>query len=93
MVKILHGKDEGRVGKVLQVFPKKEVLVVEGVNLVKRHLRKMHQTGGKVVEINKPINISNVALVCPKCKKATRVGFKIEAGKKTRICKECKEVI
>lgn len=92
-VKILAGKDSGKSGKVLKVIPKKEKVLVEGVNIVKRHVKKMGQTEGGIIEISKPLNISNVALICPACKKETRVGFKVEGKTKTRICKKCKEVI
>jgi large subunit ribosomal protein L24 len=89
-VKVLSGKDRGKVGKVLRVFSKKRKALVEGINLIKRHTRPQRQ-GEKGQRITMPaaIDLSNLALVCPKCSKATRVGFKIRNGNKFRICKKC----
>ena len=94
-VKILAGKDKGKKGKVLQVFPTAKRVVVEGVNKMIKHLRaRKEREGGQRVEFDGPINASNVAVICPKCSKITRVGYKILANKKkTRICKKCKEII
>lgn len=92
-VQLLLGKDRGKTGKVLRVLVKDKKVSVEGVNVYKRHVRKSGQTEGGVLEITKPVNISNVALVCPGCKKAGRVGYKIEGESKVRVCKKCKEVI
>lgn len=92
-VKILLGKDHGKTGKVLRVFGKEDKVLVEGINMYKRHIRKMGQNEGGILDIAKPINISNVALICPSCKKDTRVGFKIEGETKFRVCKKCQEVI
>lgn len=92
-VKILQGKDQGKTGKVLRVLGKKDKVLVEGVNMYKRHVRKMGQTEGGIIEISKPMDISNVALVCPVCKKDTKVGFEIKNGTKNRVCRKCKEVI
>ena len=93
-VLIISGKDKGREGKVLKVFPKANQIVVEGMNLKKKH-RKPRKTGekGQVVEVSQPMDVSNVKLICPKCKKATRVGYKIVEGKKYRICKKCGQEI
>lgn len=99
-VKILLGKDRNKSGKVLRVYTKEDKVLVEGINMYKRHVRKMGEHEGGIVEISKPVNISNVVLVCPNCKKPTRVGFKIEgetkqsfSANKIRICKKCKEAI
>lgn len=94
-VKIIAGKDKGKQGKVLQVFPQKEKVIVEGLNLVIKHVRP-RRAGEKGQRIQFPasLNVSNVMLVCSKCNKPTRVGYKIlENGKKVRICKKCKEVV
>lgn len=93
IVQILLGKDRGKTGKVLRVLVKGGKVAVEGVNVYKRHVKKSGQHEGGILEIAKPVNISNVALVCPNCKKAGRVGYKIEGESKVRICKKCKEVI
>lgn len=91
-VQILAGKDQGKSGTVEKVDPKKGKVAVSGLNMFKRHVRKYGQIEGGIIEILKPLNISNVALVCPKCKKATRVGFDLTNGKK-RVCKKCKAVV
>ena len=87
---VLSGKDKGKQGKVLVADPKAGKVVVEGVNTASKHQkpRKQGEEGG-IIKINTPIYASKVQLVCPKCGKATRVGHKIENGKKTRVCKKC----
>lgn len=92
-VKIMVGKDQGKTGKVLRVLPKEGRVMVEGVNVYKRHVRRMGNQEGQILDIAKPLRISNVALVCPSCKATTRVGFKIEGDKKARICKKCQQII
>lgn len=92
-VKILLGKDRGKTGKVLRVWTKENKVLVEGINMYKRHIKKTAQHEGGVLDIPKPLDISNVALVCPECKKTTRVGMKIEADTKSRFCKKCKKEV
>lgn len=92
-VQITLGKDHGKSGKVLRVLPKESKILVEGVNMYKRHLRKMGQREGGIVDVTKPIDLSNVMFLCQKCKKPTRIGFKIVNSKKVRVCKKCQEVI
>ena len=94
-VLVITGKDKGKRGKVLRVIRKENRVVVEGVNIIKKHVkpRGMGQTGG-IIQQEAPIHISNVMLICTKCGKPTRVGFRILEDKtKVRICKKCKEVI
>ncbi len=94
LVTVLKGKDKGKTEKIEKVFPKDGKVLITNVNQYKRHLKG--RAGGQkseIVTITKPLQISNVALVCPKCKKLTRVGFMIEKGKKVRICKKCKKEI
>jgi len=89
-VQIVLGKDSGRQGTVERVMPKKERILVAGVNVYKRHIKKgLAGNEGTVVDIAKPINISNAVLVCPNCKKLTRVGYKATESGKVRICKKC----
>jgi large subunit ribosomal protein L24 len=98
-VKILSGKDKNKTGKVLQVLPKEAKVSIEGLNLLIKHLRPQKQgEKGQRIEFPAFINESNVALVCPKCGKTTRVGYKIIKGegkkdKKFRACKKCQEII
>jgi len=93
-VLILSGKDKGKKGKVLEVFPMAQKVMVENINLVKKH-RKPRRQGekGQVIEISKPLHISKVELICPKCGAATRVGYKITETEKFRICKKCQQEI
>jgi len=86
-VKIISGKDAGKEGKVIQVFPSREKLVVEGANIIKKHMRpKRGGDKGQVIELAGPLHVSKVMMICPKCGKNTRVGHKTEAGKKFRKC-------
>lgn len=95
IVKILAGKDRGKTGKVLKIFPKENRLLVEGINFIKRHTRQTRQdTKGGIIQKESPMQISNVMLICKKCSKPTRVGTKImNDGSKVRVCKKCKEII
>lgn len=91
---VLAGKDNGKSGKIIKTIPKVEKVVVEGVNMRKRHLRPKKQgEKGQIVEISAPMHVSNVMLVCGKCGKPTRVGYSISKDAKSRICKKCKAVI
>ncbi|OGN09162.1 MAG: 50S ribosomal protein L24 [Candidatus Yanofskybacteria bacterium RIFCSPHIGHO2_02_FULL_41_11] len=91
---ILSGKDKGKKAKVLNVLPKDNKVVVEGLNLVKRHLRARKQgQKGQIVSKERPINVSSVALVCKSCGLPTRVGYKVEGDKKNRVCKKCKSEV
>jgi large subunit ribosomal protein L24 len=94
-VKVIAGKDLGKTGKVLRVIPEKNRLVVEGVNFVKKHARRTREDrAGGIHEVESTIHASNVMLVCPKCRKTTRVGAKILAdGSKVRVCRKCGEVV
>lgn len=95
-VQILAGKDKGKVGKVLKVLKKRDCVVVEKVNVVKRHTKGNPYSGqaGGIVEKEAPIHISNVAVVCDACTKATRIGYRYtENGDKVRFCKKCNEII
>src|SRR5436190_11299355 len=89
---ILNGKDRGRTGRVLIVIPRDQKIVVEGVQMIKRHTRPNPQRNikGGIVEKEAPIHISNVALVCKDCKKHTRAASKVLTdGRRVRICKKC----
>ncbi len=89
-VKVLTGKDKGVESTVLHAYPTSQRVAVEKVNMVTKaqHPTQQNPQGG-LTHVEAPIHVSNVALVCPKCKKATRVGIKREDGKKIRICKKC----
>jgi len=87
---VLSGKDKGKKGKVLVAMPKDNKVVVEGVNVATCHTkpRKQGEAGG-IVKRETPIRACKVAVYCPKCDKGVRVGFKVEDGNKTRICRKC----
>lgn len=90
-VVIIAGKDRGKRGKVLRVVPKTGKVIVEGLNIVKKHQRPTQEAPqGGVVETSAPIDRSNVQVVCGSCRKPTRVGVKVaDDGERTRICKKC----
>lgn len=93
-VLIIKGKDRGKVGKVIKALPKENKVVIEGLNLIKKHIKPRRQgEKGKIVEIPRPISISNVKLICSNCNKPTRVGYKFENETKYRYCKKCKQLI
>ena len=94
-VLVIAGKDKGKKGKIRSAYPRKEEVLVDGINMIKRHSK----TGGQarqagIIEMEAPLPISNVMLICNKCNKPTRVGFRfLSDGKKARICRSCHEVI
>ena len=94
-VLVIAGKDKGKKGKVRFAYPDKQQVLVEGVNFVKKHSRArgaVRQAG--IIDLEVPINVSNVMLLCDKCSKPSRVGFhKLEDGRRVRICRSCREVI
>ena len=90
IVKIISGKDRGKSGKVTSAFPKEGKIVVDGINIKKKHLRPRKQgQKGQVIQISTPLSVSSAMLVCPSCKKTTRIGKKTTGAKKIRICKKC----
>ncbi|HOS96690.1 MAG TPA: 50S ribosomal protein L24 [Deltaproteobacteria bacterium] len=91
-VVVLGGKNKGKQGQVIRVVHKKDRVVVERVNLIKRHTRPTQNSQGGIVEKEASIHASNVALVCPKCRKGVRIGFKVhDDGSKVRVCRTCGE--
>ena len=89
-VVVLAGKDKGKQGKVLIADPKGGKVVVEGVNVATKHQKPQGQNKeGGIIKIETPVYVSKVQLVCPKCGKGTRVGYKLADGKKVRVCKKC----
>lgn len=91
---VLTGKDSGKTGKVLRAMPEDNKIVVESINVQKKHkkARSAQETSG-IVEQAGPISASNVLVVCPSCNKATRVAYKVVDGKKVRVCKKCGAVL
>lgn len=93
-VKVISGKYKGKEGTILKSFPKQNRVLVEGVNIVKKHQKpsQANQTGG-IVEVEAPIHVSNVMLIDPSTGQATRVSYKVENGKKVRVSKRTGEVL
>lgn len=94
VVKITIGKDKNKTGKITQVFPKENKVLIAGLNVYKRHVKPQGKDKpGSIIDLSKPLSMGNIALICPKCKNPTRVGYKIEGSVKSRICKKCGENI
>jgi len=93
-VLIIRGKDRGKVGKVIKALPKENRIIIEGLNLVKKHIKPRREgEKGKIIEIPRPIYVNNVKLICPNCSKPTRVGYRFEGQEKKRYCKKCQKSI
>jgi large subunit ribosomal protein L24 len=94
-VVVMTGKEKGKKGRVLTVNPSKESLLIEKINMIKKHMKPTRKyTQGGIIEKEAPIQISNVMLVCPKCAKPTKIGNSaLQDGRKLRMCKKCREVI
>lgn len=91
---IVTGKDKGKSGKVIQVFPVAGKIVVEGANVLKKHVKSRKQgQKGQVIELSAPFSASNALLYCERCTRGVRVGTRLEADKKVRYCKKCNEAI
>jgi large subunit ribosomal protein L24 len=94
MVKVITGKDKGKTGKILKVISDKDQVVVEKLNIFKKHKRADQKGKGGIVEKEGPINISNVMFLCSKCDEGVRVGYKVlEDEAKTRVCKKCNDIL
>ena len=95
LVEVIAGKEKGKTGKVMQVFPKKDRVLVEKVNFIKRHSRPSAKTRqGGIIQKEAQIHVTNVLLICPKCNKGKRMGSKKQDdGKKALVCKSCGELI
>ena len=90
-VRVLTGKDRGKDGNVTRVLPAAGKIIVDGVNVAKKHQRATKATmQGGIIDKDMPLPVANVAIICPSCGKATRVGYKIDGdGTKVRVCKKC----
>src|SRR3989344_6644357 len=89
-IKIIKGKDKGKTGKVLRVLNKENKILAEGLNIFKKHSRPKKQgEKGEIVQVNRPIDVSNAMIVCSACGKTTRVGYRMNNDKKERFCKKC----
>jgi len=93
MVQVLAGKDKGKKGTVVRILPKKDAVIVSGINIVKKAMKKRSQQDqGGIAEIEAPLNISNVAIICKKCG-PTKIGYKLDGDKKVRVCRKCGETL
>jgi large subunit ribosomal protein L24 len=94
-VKVISGKEKGKSGKILKAYPAKGRVIIEHLHMIKKHTKRQSQgQGGGIIEREGTVHVSNVMLVCPSCKQATRIGKKIlEDGSKVRTCKKCGEVV
>jgi large subunit ribosomal protein L24 len=89
-IKVVAGKDKGKSAKITKMFPAKQKVLVEGINKYKRHIKRQNdQNPGGIVEVERPLNWAKVQIICPSCKKPTRIGFKTTKTSKVRICKKC----
>ena len=92
-VEVIAGKDKGKRGTIVRVIRDKDRVIVSGVNIVKKAMRKKNQQDrGGIVEVEAPLHISNVAIVCKKCG-PTRIGFKLDGDKKIRVCRKCGDTL
>ena len=93
-VEVLAGKDKGKRGSVVRIIPKKDKVIVSGVNIVKKAMkRRSQQDQGGTVEVEAPLHISNVGIVCKKCGRPVKIGYKIDGDKKVRVCRKCGETL
>jgi large subunit ribosomal protein L24 len=91
---VAAGKDKGRRGKIEKIYLKKQMVLVPGVNIYKKHLKSQgEKKPGGIVDVVKPLSLAKVALICPKCGKKTRIGYHLADKRKERICKKCQAII
>jgi len=94
-VLVITGREKGKKGRVISLYPSEDMLLIERTNIIKRHMKPSKKyTQGGIIEKEAPLHISNVMLICPKCGKPTRIGNTVLSdGKKARACKKCKEIM
>ena len=93
-VQVLAGKDKGKRGTVVRVLTNKDAVIASGVNIVKKAMKKRSQQDqGGIAEIEAPLNISNVGIVCKKCGRPVKIGYKIDGDKKVRVCRKCGDIL
>jgi large subunit ribosomal protein L24 len=94
-VLVITGKEKGKKGRVLSVYPLKDSVLIEKINVIKKHMKPTRKyTQGGIIEKEAPLHLSNVILICPKCSKPTRINNSVlQDGRKLRVCKKCREVI
>jgi large subunit ribosomal protein L24 len=91
---VMTGKDKGRKGKIEKVLSKKNRVLVPGINMFKRHLKKRDEKNpGGIIDFSRPLPLGNVRLICPKCSQITRIGYLLVKDEKVRICRKCEQEI
>ncbi|MCL4339284.1 50S ribosomal protein L24 [Patescibacteria group bacterium] len=91
---ITSGKDKGKKGKIEKVFRKSNTVLLPGLNVFKRHMKKRDENNpGGIIDFPRPVKVANVALICPKCGKPTRIGYKVQGDTKSRICRKCDSIL
>lgn len=91
---VLYGKDKGQKGKIERVYPKRNKVLIQNINVYKRHVKKQNeQSQGGIAEVSRPIDASKVALICPKTKLKTRIGYTMQKGEKKRITKKGDQIL
>lgn len=88
-VQVLSGKDKGRKGQIEKIFPKENKALIPELNMFKKHVKGFAGQKAGIYDVPRPLPISKLAVICPKCKKPTRIGFKHAGDEKVRICKKC----
>ena len=89
-VRVISGKDVGKEGEITRVYPVEERVIIDGVNVAKRHQRATGATmQGGIIDKDMPLHVSNVAIVCTSCGKHTRIGYRFEGSEKLRVCRKC----
>jgi len=89
---VISGRNKGQKGRIKTALPKMERVIVENVNIVKKHVKQMGNRPGGILEVEAPLHVSKVQLICPSCGKGARTGHRInDAGKKVRVCKVCNQ--
>ena len=92
-VRVISGKDKNKEGEVLKVWPKVGRVFVSGVNMARRHLKSREGVQGGIISVERPLDVSKLVVICKVCQKPSAVGFKIENGRKQRVCKQCQGVL
>lgn len=90
---VTTGRDKGKKGKIEKVLARENKVVISGVNIYKRHRKATRNQAAGIYQVTRPVIVSSIAIICPKCSKPTRVGFKIDGKNKNRICKKCHGII
>ena len=88
-IKVTTGKDKGREGKIEKIYPKEASVLIPGINLYKKHLKGRTGQKGWIYDVPRPLAFAKIAVICPKCKKPTRVGFRVLPKEKVRVCRKC----